>query len=174
MEREARSVKIHELDMFEVNVPYLRFRVVCSKGTYIRTLAHDIGDALGCGAHLTQLARTKIGSFGVESAFSLSHLVQLAQPDERAQCLIPIYQALAFLPSLQIAEAEATRLCHGSQVLLNAEQMAQFTDSQIANQVFRVCRPDSNFIALARMMSSKQNGEEQWQLQPIKVFGLNR
>ena len=114
--RAAQKVTIYELEILERALPVLRFRVVCSKGTYIRTLAHDIGAALGCGAHLTALTRTRIGHFSVQDAFSLEQLTQLTQRHDREKCLIPMNQALSFLPAIQLDETAAFRLAHGGRV----------------------------------------------------------
>jgi len=72
----SRTVKIHAFDIVAVEMPLVRFRVVCSKGTYIRSLAHDLGKALNNGAHLSELRRTKSGDFDVNEAWQLNELVQ--------------------------------------------------------------------------------------------------
>ncbi|MEW5800236.1 MAG: tRNA pseudouridine(55) synthase TruB [Bacteroidota bacterium] len=78
VERESRTVQIHELEVTSLDVPVVNFRVVCSKGTYIRSLANDIGQKLGCGAYLKELRRTKIGEYAVEDAMRMDqiHLLQ--------------------------------------------------------------------------------------------------
>ena len=92
VEREAREVVIHELDMLDVqlqgDVPYLRLRVACSKGTYIRTLGEDIGEALGCGGHLTALRRVQTGPFTEDQCVTLEQLEAL-DPEERLSLLRP-------------------------------------------------------------------------------------
>ncbi len=70
MEMESRKTTIHEFEITRIALPEVDFKVVCSKGTYIRSLAHDFGKALNSGAHLTVLRRTKIGNFSVENAVS--------------------------------------------------------------------------------------------------------
>ncbi|RMF63917.1 MAG: tRNA pseudouridine(55) synthase TruB [Bacteroidetes bacterium] len=74
VERPARTVQIHAFELTGWEGPDVSFRVVCSKGTYIRTLAHDVGQALGCGAHLVALRRTAIGPYTVEAAWTLPAL----------------------------------------------------------------------------------------------------
>jgi tRNA pseudouridine55 synthase len=74
IEREARPVVIHALEILDVSLPGISLRVRCGKGTYIRTLAHDIGQTLGCGAHLSSLRRTVSGSYRVEDAVSIDTL----------------------------------------------------------------------------------------------------
>ena len=70
VEMKSRKTTIHYLNNIEIDLPFVRFTVGCSKGTYIRSLAHDIGKALGVGAYLTNLRRTKIGDYSVENASS--------------------------------------------------------------------------------------------------------
>jgi tRNA pseudouridine55 synthase len=79
--REPRSIRIHELELCGFDGPEVRFRVVCSKGTYVRTLCADIGDALGCGAHLKRLVRTRVGSYLLETAMKLDELLRLSQEE---------------------------------------------------------------------------------------------
>ncbi|MCA9395454.1 MAG: tRNA pseudouridine(55) synthase TruB [Candidatus Omnitrophica bacterium] len=74
VEREPRSVTIHKLLVGEINLPEVKFYVECSKGTYIRQLAADIGDALGCGACISQIQRTKVGRFALEDAVTLEDM----------------------------------------------------------------------------------------------------
>lgn len=75
VELKPRPINISEFELTKVDLPRIDFRVVCSKGTYIRSLAHDFGEALGVGAHLSALRRTKIGEFSVENAFELVELI---------------------------------------------------------------------------------------------------
>jgi len=92
VEREARDVLIHDLEMLDVQLqgdaPFLRLRVACSKGTYIRTLGEDIGEALGCGGHLTALRRVQTGPFNQEQCISLEQLEAL-DGDARLSALLP-------------------------------------------------------------------------------------
>lgn len=78
IDRESRTVHIHEFEMTLLDLPYVHFKVICSKGTYIRSLANDVGKILGCGAYLKELRRTKIGEYSVEQAMKMDelHLMQ--------------------------------------------------------------------------------------------------
>ncbi len=75
--RETRPVTIHEFDITTIDVPYVSFRIRCSKGTYIRTIAHDMGVKLNTGGHLTSLQRTGVGMFSVDDAVTIDHLNEL-------------------------------------------------------------------------------------------------
>lgn len=76
IERKERDIEIYEFNL-EVNLPYISFKIMCSKGTYIRVLASDFGKMLGCGGYLTQLRRTAIGDFSIDEAFTLNELYDL-------------------------------------------------------------------------------------------------
>ena len=93
VEREARDVVIHDLEMLDVELqgeqPHLRLRVACSKGTYIRTLGEDIGEALGCGGHLTALRRVQTGPFDASQCVTLEQLEALDEA-ERLAALQPV------------------------------------------------------------------------------------
>lgn len=92
--REPRTVHIGEFTLLENDEQTARFRIACSGGTYIRSLAHDLGEAMGCGAHLQSLIRTRVGRFHLEQATQLAE----ARPD----CLIPLTEALPPMPLLQL------------------------------------------------------------------------
>jgi len=109
VEREARRIRITELERIELKEPYLKLRVRCSKGTYVRTLAEDIAEALGTCAHLTALRRTGSGRWRVENAVSLNSL----SFESRLSCLIPIPALLADLPRAELDAAQEARFRNG-------------------------------------------------------------
>ena len=117
VEREARDVTIHALDMLGLEGDVLRLRVSCSKGTYIRVLAADIGQALGCGAHLTALRRTRVGDLVLERSVTQSQL-ELQDEVQRGAHLLPVDALLQSLPAVHLAAAEANRFSHGNPVTL--------------------------------------------------------
>jgi tRNA pseudouridine55 synthase len=117
VEREGRPVTIHALEMRACALPDVTFRVTCSKGTYVRTLAEDIGEALGCGAHLVALRRTGVGALTLENAVTLDALSDAAE-GERDQWLQPVDALLSTFPSVEL-DAEATRrFLHGQRLRL--------------------------------------------------------
>lgn len=114
VEREARTVHITRLELREFAGAELELDVDCSKGTYVRSLAEDIGEALGCGAHLTALRRQRVGRLLLSQAVTLEVLA--ARADDQAAldaCLTPLTEALAHLPQHLVSDAEAERLRHG-------------------------------------------------------------
>lgn len=115
IERELRSVVIHELRMERLNGEELDIRVRCSKGTYVRTLAEDIGMALGCGAHLQGLRRTAIASFSLDHAYTLSQLEAMTSA-ERVACLMPLDCMLSDLPRLELDGVQVARMAQGQRL----------------------------------------------------------
>jgi tRNA pseudouridine55 synthase len=113
--REARPVTIHELTLENLQGEVLEFSVLCSKGTYVRTLAEDIGEALGCGGHLTALRRTRIGPFGLEGAYTLQQ-VEAMEPGARDALLLPLDTLVSGLPRLEVDAIQAERLAKGQRL----------------------------------------------------------
>ena len=94
VERPPKLIHIYRFDLLDFSTPDVRFVVECTKGTYVRTLAHDIGQALGVGAHLTQLRRTKIGQFDIANATTFDELLVLPSLDGK---ILPLASALPLL-----------------------------------------------------------------------------
>jgi tRNA pseudouridine55 synthase len=123
LEREARPVVIHLLEVIDFNAPFLRLRVCCSKGTYIRVLGEEIGAALGCGGHLNALRRTQVGSLVLRDALTLEHIEQHAEPD-RVALLDPVDAMLSSFPALLLSDDLARRFLHGQRLSLGKEEVA--------------------------------------------------
>ena len=121
LEREARPVTIHQLDFVDYEAPFLKLLVTCSKGTYIRVLGEDIGDALGCGAHLNALRRIRVGALTVEGMVTLETLQANAAP---LSMLAPVDALLASFPAVQLTEELAKRFLNGQRLALGKEDVA--------------------------------------------------
>ena len=119
VEREARAVTIHRIDLLAFAGDRLQIRVACSKGTYIRVLAADIGLALGCGAHLAGLRRSGVGDLTLAGSVTLAQLDALPEAD-RLAFLQPVDALLQSLPSVQLDGEAAQRFRHGNPVDLPA------------------------------------------------------
>ena len=115
VERAARAVTIRELALLEYSGERCRLRVACSKGTYIRTLAEDIGNVLACGAHLTALRRVAVGDLRIADAVTLDHLQELSE-ESRAHCLLPPDALLQTLPAVYLEPETMSRFVHGNPV----------------------------------------------------------
>ncbi len=115
IDRPPRPVTIHALTLTDCALPQVRFTVSCSSGTYIRTLAQDIGAALGCGAHLTALTRSASGGFSLDQAYSLDALDAMRMEERRA-ALLPGDCLVQHLPAIELDEAQRIALCQGRSV----------------------------------------------------------
>ncbi|NMG42356.1 tRNA pseudouridine(55) synthase TruB [Aromatoleum toluvorans] len=113
VELTPRRVVIHALELLESGDESFRVRVACSKGTYIRTLAIDLGRLLGCGAHLSALRRTRIGPFAVESGTVTLAALEGVPADEREHLLAPADALVAHLPAIALSPAQAAGLLQG-------------------------------------------------------------
>ncbi len=122
LERDARDVIIHSLELLDYQAPMLKLRVRCSKGTYIRVLGEDIGAALGCGAHLNALRRIGTGRLTLNEAITLEAFTAIAE-DERVRALAPVDALLASFPMIELNEALAQRFRHGQRLSLEKEGM---------------------------------------------------
>lgn len=115
VERAPRAVTIYALELLKVSGDLVEIRVTCSRGTYIRSLAHDLGEALGCGAHLTALRRETVGGFSLAQAVPLAELLNLDAPQWAAR-LLPEDQAAATLPAVILPAMAAVQLIQGQNV----------------------------------------------------------
>ncbi|EQA03534.1 tRNA pseudouridine(55) synthase TruB [Glaesserella parasuis] len=125
VEREARPITIFELLFVEYQAPYLTLEVHCSKGTYIRTLVDDLGEALGCGAHVTMLRRLAVADYPVEKMMSLEALQNLAENQplvELDQLLLPMDSAVARLPHLDLTDEQTRAVGFGQRVKFDNPQ----------------------------------------------------
>ena len=120
VERVAREVTISELLLLGFEEGRCRLRVSCSKGTYVRTLAEDIGNVLGCGAHLTALRRISVGSLGVADSVTLDQLDALTE-EERASWLLAPDALLQTLPVVLLDDDGERRFSHGNPVSASAQ-----------------------------------------------------
>lgn len=149
VERAARPVMIERLELLARTPETLTLDVLCSKGTYIRSLARDIGAALGCGAHLAGLRRTAVGEFTLDDAHPLAGLADGNLP--LAQVLLPAERAVLDWPAARVDAETARRVRNGLPVALD-----------VAGERARIHAPGGELLALAH------RADELWQ--PNKVF----
>ncbi len=123
IERQARKVSIHALDLVSHTGATVVFRVRCSKGTYVRTLAEDIGHALGCGAHLCGLRREAVGDFSIQAAHDAAALESMALA-VRDACLLPPDALVRVLPRIELDAIQAARLKLGQRIVVGDASMA--------------------------------------------------
>jgi tRNA pseudouridine55 synthase len=149
VERASRRVRILDLQLLKVDGASLELRVLCSKGTYIRVLAEDIGEALGCGAHLSALRRTASGRFRITQAATLE---ALGEPNAREK-LLPLSALVDGLPRAELGAADEARLRQG--------QVLQISGLHTAG-LCAVVRPDGAVIGLG-------NADGEGELKPLRL-----
>lgn len=115
IERKARQITIFELDLLESTADTLTLDVLCSKGTYIRSLAEDIGHQLGCGGTVIALRRTQSGQFKIENALTIEQL-QSKDLESLSNCLLSVDKPLEGIPTLEISSHQAILIKHGQQI----------------------------------------------------------
>jgi tRNA pseudouridine55 synthase len=138
------DVEIQDLHVLAVDGPDVRFRVRCSSGTYVRTLAADAGDTLGVGAHLIELRRTAVGRFTVEAALTVE---LLADGVTAAAALIPPLAALDHMPAVMLTEEEATHVRHGRSIPADGRVVGPGPVAlALAGQLMAVAESDGNVL----------------------------
>lgn len=142
IERAARPVTVHTLTLVDFSADELKLHVSCSKGYFVRSLALDVGRALGCGAHLKALRRTRSGVFAIAQAVPLKVIVE--QGVQPAQ-LVSIETALSELPELKLSAAEAEKVQHGGLVEVGLPDGGPL----------RLLAPDSTLLAIADVMHGR-------------------
>lgn len=123
---QARRVRIHDIELIDYAYPTLDVVVRCSKGTYIRALARDLGARLGCGGYIASLRRTHVGPFDVGRAITLDVDAESALPH-----LLPLTAAVAELPRMTLPAGDLTRLCHGQTIAVPAQDFPEANDAAI-------------------------------------------
>ena len=116
VEREKRRIMIHEIEVQSICFPLVTLRIVCSKGTYIRTLCNDIGERLGCGAMMESLLRTRVGTFTLEEAKTLQQIEQARDENRLSDLLLPTDRIFLSLPSIQVREEDDRLVKNGNPV----------------------------------------------------------
>lgn len=159
IEREARPVSVHELRITGYEPPYVDFILDCSKGTYVRTIAADLGDRLGCGAHLSMLVRTRVGPFGLDLAVPLASIVKAGSGWEELG-IRPV-DALPDMDIVLLDESQAESTMDGGSAELGEEQRTKATTERVL-----LTEDGETLLAVARV--ARANGTAR--VRPEKVF----
>lgn len=153
VQKPPRRISIYGLEALDISLPHIRFEVCCSAGTYVRTLCADIGDTLGCGAHLTELCRIESGGFTLSEAISLNDLEMLNATGEISNHIIPMSVALRGIPGFSADDELVQKIQHGYPM----------TQDEIASDRLRRTCPwikatDTEGNLIAVMSSNRKNG----------------
>jgi tRNA pseudouridine55 synthase len=163
VERKSAPITIHSIELIEsVEAPINRsesgtrdflMRVRCSSGTYVRTLAHDIGNRLGVGAHLAALRRTSVGRFSIDSALTLDEVEARGKDGELERFLISPSETVAHLPLLRLDELSARLALHGRALRLSGEEVAMI---QTAMKPVRLCDEMGTLLGIGEYDTAEQ------------------
>ena len=171
VERKARPVEIHEIRIEEMELPRVRMTVSCSKGTYIRTLCHDIGEKLGCHGCMERLLRTRVGQFVIKDSLTLAQVEQYRDEKRISEIVLPVDQVFSDCPPLKLTEMAAKLGYNGNpftstQALTENGQTVEKSPgiSLDGGKWFRVYDPDGVFIGIYAYDSRKR------QFRPEKMF----
>ncbi|MDE6388592.1 MAG: tRNA pseudouridine(55) synthase TruB [Lachnospiraceae bacterium] len=164
VERKPRRVRVKEIEICESKLPTVRMRVVCSKGTYIRTLCHDIGAKLGCGGAMESLVRSRVGIFGMEEALTLSALEKLRDEGEISDVIIPPDAVFAQNRSVCVNEQGLKMAQNGNR--LGTAQLKQTLQSlELADgEQVRVYDEEKRFYGIYAFYAAERL------LKPVKMF----
>ena len=161
VERNARPVTIRELEILKCDLPVVKMRVLCSKGTYIRTLCADIGQKLGCGGTMQSLQRTAVGGFRLEDALTLGEVQELRDAGRLTAVVRPVDSVFEDCPALHIGRDFGKLLENGNPIA-----PAQTTEQEChaAHRWVRFYRQDGSFAAIYAYQTEKQK------YMPVKMF----
>jgi len=123
VELKAVEVELFEYKLTEIEGSIARFIIECSSGTYIRSLAHEMGQQLGCGAHLAEITRTAVGEFSLEQAIKLEELAEATRAGKFPDCLIPLENLLPSFPRVNVLPVIEKRVRHGSKFNISIAQI---------------------------------------------------
>ena len=149
IKRPARQVTIHQLELLEQAKDSLTLSVTCSKGTYIRTLVEDIGNALGCGAYVAMLRRTHVSPFEKDKMINMEELEALHKNEQLDSILLPVDSGLRKLPEVRLDTRQANNLLHGLKIPLEA-----YPSGFSAEQMFRIYNDTNMFLGLGQISSN--------------------
>ena len=175
VELKPVDVEVFEYRLLEIAGPIARFVIECSSGTYIRSLAHEMGQKLGCGAHLTEISRTAVGEFSLEQALKLEELAEAARNGKFEACVIKLEHLLPNFPSVTVLPVVEKRVRHGSKFTITLSQLqpgrtqptpgatAQLDSGELRPPRLRVLNQQQKLIAIAEAVVPRT-------YQPIVVF----
>lgn len=161
IERKARPVVIHEIEIEAMRLPEVVFTVSCSKGTYIRTLCHDIGEKLGVGGAMKELLRIRVGQFSLEGSLTLSELQTLKEEGRLAEAVLSPEELFSGLPALSAQTDELQKLVRNGNPFPDPEKQAR-----AEKEALRVYDREGTFIGIYEYSCAKR------MFYPKRIFGL--
>lgn len=165
IERKPRPITIYELEIIEINTdlphPYAKFRVLCSKGTYIRTLCFDIGRKLGVPAAMENLVRTRSGDITLEMCHAIEDIDKKARSGQLQDLIIPADRLLTHMPEIKVDEFSEKLASHGQAIRVDP---SLFSSAPLTSPEVRVYSRNNKFLGIFKWIPERQ------MLSPVKVF----
>ena len=153
--REPVKITVYSIDFIKKEGAQVFFKVSCSAGTYIRTLSHDIGEKLGCCAHMVSLTRTQVGLFDLERTLTLEELKAANEDGSLCEKLFPLEEALNFLPAIRVKEEYLESISHG--VALSKCSLDDLPDQLKMGHYFRVLGNNDKILAVVEAVVNQDS-----------------
>ena len=167
VERKPIDVTISKLQVLGWESPVVKLLVVCSTGTYVRSLAFDLGEVLGCGGHLKLLKRTRVGSFPIAQALSPEAWEAAWRANKASDHLIPMEKAVAYLPAIPVTYENAKVSLSGRPLMVSDEECPSLAGMDYFNPTFAsLLLPDGSLFAVTKPRRKIRG----WILKPEKIF----
>lgn len=163
VERKARHISVYEIEILSINLPVVKIRVECSKGTYIRTICHDVGEKLGCGAVMCSLVRTRSGAFLLENALTLDEVEAYRDQQKLDTYIQTTDQILSEYPSCVVRGEVYKKICNGNAVTLDELEMEHCMQGQ-RFRIYGMEQEKKQFLALYEYHSERETAR------PFKMF----
>ena len=170
--KESRKVRINSLEILKLFLPFIDLKISCSKGTYIRSLAHDIGSRLSCGAHLTSLTRIRIGPFKLKNSLDIEKIRRFSNSARLQDHIMPIEGALGFLSSIKVSDKFASKIKNGPD--LKVKDISSIEKEFPLRETLCLKNNEDQIIALAKALipSTELSGIDKKEkiIEYIRVF----
>lgn len=158
VETKPVMIRIYAFDLISYSPPMMQFEIKCSSGTYIRSLAHDLGQQLSCGAHLTALCRTECSGYSIDDSYTLGDIKRSASREKLFEVLIPLNKLLREFPKLTLKNSALSTALNGN--LITLDDIAEIKQNSDLNKVeseilVRLFSQNNEFIALAKKLPEK-------------------
>lgn len=167
VERKARRVEIYKIEILEASLPRVRMQVWCSKGTYIRTLCHDIGEKLGCGGCMESLIRTRAGSFTIEDSLTLLEIERLKREDRLESAVLPIDEMFREHPAAVLQETWEKLAYNGNPLPFKAirgaagfrdlERIRLYDSREDFIGIYEFREPEKEFVTVKMFYTGKRD-----------------
>jgi tRNA pseudouridine55 synthase len=150
IEKPARQIEIFDIQITNIELPNIDINVSCSSGTYIRSIAFDLGKKLGCGGHLSKLCRTASSAFKLGDAISLDALEELSK-SMIEQRIVSLSDCLDFMPKIIVDQSIAQKIKFGQKLLKDILDFSPEPDNQKSGQLIRTIDADNNLLAIIQL-----------------------